>query len=304
MRPALLALAGLTGYATYSLAVYRRLRIPFLRMRLVAAARPEAGKEEITQAAADLLRARGQDANENLPGVELGSADAAALLSQLSKLLPSPEEVDVDDLFEASQGDEASVVEGVEERLRWHALLMQAHEGAAKVEAQDLEGTSWRFCFRDYINEEELLVMAGRRGAFTLVRRLGAGRLTLGTTPRLGADVSATLREELALLGVVPVQIEWRGRLVSVPEAGSAQSARDAQSGPLELRWEDTSLRLGWPRFGRTVERPPAAERLRQQPWEVRGFLGRPTTGEAGTANTATLALCRRGIGTLAYTKV
>ncbi|CAE8597823.1 unnamed protein product [Polarella glacialis] len=135
--------------------------------------------------------------------------------------------------------------------------------------------------------------MASRRGAFAPLKLLGATRL------EVGPDRSATLRDRFTLLGVVPVQIEWTGRLTC-----------DSRQGALEIVWDDTSLRWGWGKLGGTKRRPPAAERLRQQPWIIDGFLGK-RRGAGGVdegplqppAVTPVIALRRLGVGTLAFRK-
>lgn len=301
----LLATVAAVTYSAYSWAVYRGLQGSFQRMRLVAAARPEASDEDAGEAATALMAVK-HGLGEELPGVTL-DATGAEVRAQLQRLLACESgEIDEDGLLGLAAGDETRVVEEVSERLCWQTAIRacgrrRGDTPATAEDAEQLLGT-WRFCFRDYVNEEELAAMAGRRYAFTPVRLRGATRLSVSPAQWLGGDMVATLQDRFALLGFVPVSIEWRGRL-HVPAAASAgtdSAAASPEPRLLELRWDDTSLTLGWKRFSRTLQRPPAAERLRHQPWELKGAFG----GESQQTRPLALALCRRGIGTLVFCRV
>lgn len=302
----LLLLVSAIGYAAYSASVYRSLRPRYLEMRLVAASRPEAAGGDLV----DLRRAAGELA-EARRGADGGAEGAAFsevlrgldLQAAIGDVLTSLQRLDVPKAGAAAllarTAAETRVVEDASERLQWHRLLHGSARGdgddGGGVAVGDLEGT-WRFCFRDYVNEEELGAMAGNRNAFTAVRLRGATRLEV-RAPEEGSqqEPSAALRDTFALLGVVPVEIEWRGRV-----------AEGRRPGSLELVWDDTSLRAGWGPLGATVRRPAAAEKLRREPWEVEGLLGGGggPPAAAGAAAPRVLALCRRGVGRLAFRRL
>eukprot|EP00445_Apocalathium_hangoei_P090003 CAMPEP_0204215448 /NCGR_PEP_ID=MMETSP0361-20130328/77453_1 /ASSEMBLY_ACC=CAM_ASM_000343 /TAXON_ID=268821 /ORGANISM="Scrippsiella Hangoei, Strain SHTV-5" /LENGTH=274 /DNA_ID=CAMNT_0051180193 /DNA_START=33 /DNA_END=857 /DNA_ORIENTATION=+ len=263
--PCLLLLALIGGYAAYSWMVYMRLRPTFLQMQWAASQRPEGTEEEVQDALSALRQSGGSP-------VQVADVPEWSLASLLAK-------ADAD-------ADSTHIVEDFDERLGWHSLFQQIRgQGAA---ADDLLGT-WQFCFRDYVNEEELSAMALERGAFTPVRLRGATTLEISRPQLLGGNPSATLCDRFLLMGVLPAEIMWRGYLASDDELGNRS-----------LIWQDTSARLGFGRFCQTIERPAAAEKLRQQPWRVEGFVDRARNA-GGAGGPPVLALCRQGIGTLAF---
>ena len=73
------------------------------------------------------------------------------------------------------------------------------------------------------------------------------------TTLRL-RDGACSLEDAYRVLGVLPLRIGWEGAHVED-----------------RLVWETSWARLGWKRFGRSLERPAPAEALRSVPWRVRG---------------------------------
>jgi len=153
------------------------------------------------------------------------------------------------------------------------------------VKALEVEG-DWYFCFRDYINEEELSAMASSRGAFTPLRLRGTTRLSVKRSGSENSNMQALLVDTFELLGVVPVRITWLGKLVCFGNNSS------------ELQWDDTEMFIGWDGLGRTVKRPAPAERLRQQPWELRAQLN------TDSKSNRILSLYRKSGGTLAYRKL
>ena len=291
---ALVVAACLVGYAAYSKLVYSKLEGRFLRMRILSAARQEGDREELLEAARRLAalapRRSPPSRQSGWPSLAPRGASDPAVVEWLVDdeslrvglladgapcvQVPGVPEADLEGLLAAAARDETMIVEDVPTRLRWQSAIDA--NGAVDV-AEDAEG-QWVFCFRDYVNAEEKFAMAAARGAFSPLRLRGATRLSVHP----GEEPEATLKDEFLLLGLVPTTITWTGSLAR------------GDGGRQELRWEDTELRLGWPRLGKTVPRPPAAEKLRREPWELRARV-------QGPGAPPLLVLCRRGVGTLAF---
>jgi hypothetical protein len=153
------------------------------------------------------------------------------------------------------------VVEDVGERLVWDAALKDA---SGKLEPRIVNETSgeldwdwdddagsvngeWTFCYRDYVDDEEAGGIARRRLAFASIPQVEDSILRM-------RDGNATLVDSFRLLGIVPLKIGWRGR-----------KREDV------VEWHTSWLRVGWSRWGATIDRPPPAEAARRIPWRVCG---------------------------------
>lgn len=121
----------------------------------------------------------------------------------------------------------------------------------------DLVQGNYSFCFRDYVNHEELMAMLGRRWCIDrlLLKATRTGRLIAPSSSDSSKPI--VLRERGLMLGFVPVQIDWEGH-VETNEQNNAV-----------LLWDTTSLQLGWKRWGKLYEKPKLAEELRNDPWEI-----------------------------------
>jgi hypothetical protein len=138
---------------------------------------------------------------------------------------------------------------------------------------------SYRFCYRDYVNHEEILAMMCRRWTMErlLFRPQYATELCFSDQTK-----ECILKERGKLFGVIPVSIDWTGRVV-ITKADTAATKVDgvAPQGATAVHWDTTRLKMGWTvsskrlRFlnkvlGTTIDRPPAAEKLRVDPWYIK----------------------------------
>jgi hypothetical protein len=124
-----------------------------------------------------------------------------------------------------------------------------------KEDRPDVKGT-YLFCHRDFANHEELMSMMWKRGGIELLlmKQCDRGLLVIDE------DLRCAHTQDTKLLNIIPLLITWEGKL----EDGS-------------IRWHTSSLTLGWESFGRHFDRPPAAEKLRKDPWHVSTPGGDPT---------------------------
>lgn len=148
---------------------------------------------------------------------------------------------------------------------------------------------SYGFCFRDYVNNEELMFLQCQRWSIEL--------LLLRPTRQTGQlivqnDGASILRETGIVFGVLPICIEWKGRLVH----GRVDNNMP-DSDVVKIDWETTLVRLGWHGlWAKTIHRPEAAEKLRKDPW----VLHLPPDN---TARGDVVVFHREGVGKLAYAR-
>jgi hypothetical protein len=131
----------------------------------------------------------------------------------------------------------------------------------------------YTFCFRDYVNfEETMAIMVQRWGIQRLLLRARkCGQLRVNIKNDKAGDCALT--EWFAVAGVVPMRIDWYGELRTVPLDESNVDNSDSESAArtaAAIHWTRTSMRFGsskrrW--FGKTVDRPPLAEKLSKDPW-------------------------------------
>jgi hypothetical protein len=146
-----------------------------------------------------------------------------------------------------------------------------------------LDGEYW-FLFRDYANFEEKRGMLARRASLEWFwgRRRRYGKLTVLDSDAKDGSKTCVLTEELLRYGVYPLVIEWIGTLRPSDDT---------------IRWESSTFRVGWKRWGKTHVNPAPAERLRKDPWIV--YIPRDESGTAGDI----VILRRVGSGRLVYAK-
>jgi hypothetical protein len=173
--------------------------------------------------------------------------------------------------------DRLHIYDNIPIRLNW----MKAVQACVKPNAETLKG-EYLFCFRDYVNFEELTIMLVQRKAWELIllRSSGIGKLTIcdRKDPR---QKSCSLKERFYIFLLIPLAIEWSGQFSSRAHT---------------LNWETSSMRIGWSFFGKTIHKPKASEKLRKDPWLVYYPQEDDSHGEI-------LILHRIGSGKLVYAK-
>jgi len=135
--------------------------------------------------------------------------------------------------------------EDIFRRTSWQCSI-DACVRATSAGSMAIEG-EYCFCFRDYVNFEEFSsILANLKGVEWFLLRSGSiAKLSV-------EDGECKLVEKLIMFGILPLIITWEGNLVYN-----------------SIKWSTSSLRIGWARFGKTIDRPPAAEKLRADPWDV-----------------------------------
>lgn len=145
--------------------------------------------------------------------------------------------------------------------------------------APALDG-SYGWCFRDYVNHEELFGMLSIRMCVEKVFFLPVkiGQITVDANTG-----SCALDDRSLLFGIVPLEMHWRGHL-------------NSQEGAIV--WDRTSLDIGWKGtvLSKHFDRPAMSERLRRDRWLVRYAKGHETTGDL-------VFMYREGRGTLVYSR-
>lgn len=140
------------------------------------------------------------------------------------------------------------IEEDVFKRMNWSKRIDECVPiKKTQIKKNQIEG-SYSFCHRDYVNHEELMGMMWKRGGIEsfLFKPSRAGELVVGK------DLKCVLTERSKLFYIIPICITWEGTL----KDGS-------------IHWDTTSLMLGWENFGKLFDKPPAAERLRKDPWHI-----------------------------------
>ena len=138
------------------------------------------------------------------------------------------------------------IEEDIFKRMNWQNKIEECtlikDQKDAKVEG------SFSFCYRDYVNHEELMGMMWTRGGIEgfLFKPSCADVLTVDK------DAKCTLKASSKLFRIIPISITWEGKL----EEGT-------------INWTTTSLTMGWESFGKFFDKPAAAEKLRKDPWII-----------------------------------
>jgi len=145
------------------------------------------------------------------------------------------------------------VEEDVFKRMNWIKKIEECvpvnGEDEKNKDAMNLEGMYF-FCHRDYVNYEELMGMMCKRGGIEafFFKPSRADELLVDKDSQ-----ECVLLSSSKLFRFIPISIEWKGKL----EKGTT------------IHWYTTSLMMGWESFGKFFDKPPAAEKLRKDPWHV-----------------------------------
>jgi hypothetical protein len=171
------------------------------------------------------------------------------------------------------------IVQDVYERLNW---MNAVDECVPAADTASLKDKIYTFCFRDYPDHEEMMaIMCWRWGMERLLLRIRwCGEFSVDSAKK------CRLNEWFAVLGVLPLKIEWQGEIRDYDNTTTTS--------PPAIHWTTTSIRLGWKRFGKTFDKPPTAEKLRKEPWEI--YL--PVNG-----NGDIVVLRRLGKGKIVYAR-
>lgn len=141
------------------------------------------------------------------------------------------------------------IEEDIYKRMNWNDRIDECtpmKHGEMKNHPK-IEG-SYSFCYRDYVNHEELMGMMWKRGGIEafLFKPARAGVITVDK------DSKCVLTERSKLFYFIPIFITWEGLL---------------KDGAIE--WNTTSMMLGWEKFGKIFDKPSVAERLRKANWNI-----------------------------------
>ena len=141
------------------------------------------------------------------------------------------------------------IEEDVLKRINWSNKMEECLPVKDNLDlASTIEG-SYHWCYRDYVNFEELMGMMWKR--FGIERFLY--KCTRTGILSIDQDSKKCIQsEQNKLFGTIPLGIEWEGKL----EEGT-------------IHWTSTSMRLGWKWFGKTFPNPAPAEKLRKDPWHI-----------------------------------
>jgi hypothetical protein len=194
------------------------------------------------------------------------------------------------------------IVEDIYERVNWNSkinecqplsevVMMMASSNATTTTdttttatKNDIQG-AYTFCYRDYVNHEEMLGMMGKRWGMErfLFHPARAGELIVGDD-----GITCSLTEKAKMFGFLPVSIKWEG---SIQQDGT-------------IVWETTSMKMGFKRFGQKYfDRPPAAEKLRADPWQIKVVLGDEDGDGSESSYGDILCFLREGKGHLVFAK-
>jgi hypothetical protein len=146
---------------------------------------------------------------------------------------------------------------------------------------------TYHHCFRDYLGQEEIIVLARRHGLIDvlLFQAQSAGRIIIQNNSNCRHEAEATL------LGFLPLHIWWEGVL----------NQMDHQRA--NIVWTKSTMRLGWAvGWNKTIERPPLAEKLRVAPWIIHPFNTQQQQQQQ-LNKTDILIVSRVGNGRLVYAK-
>mmetsp|Transcript_32014 Transcript_32014/g.77905 ORF Transcript_32014/g.77905 Transcript_32014/m.77905 type:complete len:473 (+) Transcript_32014:3054-4472(+) len=186
------------------------------------------------------------------------------------------------------------------DRADWNYIINQCQDvlsmngdddGSSSISRSLDIDESYRFCYRDYVNHEEMFGMLCQR--WTIIRFLFRPALaeelviSTPTTTTTNDDDddddhnnSSSNSERLCSLngnglifGCIPIHTRWDGRIVepSVSKTDDYNISSSSSSDlAVSIEWDRTKMRMGWKRFGTTIDRPAVAEKLRVDPWRIK----------------------------------
>jgi hypothetical protein len=174
--------------------------------------------------------------------------------------------VKLDDLV-ATKTTMMEIEEDLDQRLAWakEISLFQPMYTCTNQAAAIISG-DYHFCYRDYVNHEELMGMMCKRWGIEnfLFKPSRAGLVRI--IPRKDDNPCCTLSERSKLFGIVPIAINWQGRLID--SSSSTTTTDNPSSNYLRIVWDSTSMELGWKGFfGKHFDCPAVSKTLRQAPW-------------------------------------
>ena len=138
------------------------------------------------------------------------------------------------------------IEEDIFKRMNW-AKKIEECVPITDQKDSNVEG-QFSFCYRDYVNHEELMGMMWKRGGIEgfLFKPSCADVLTVDK------ENKCTLKASSKLFRLIPISITWEGKV----EEGA-------------INWTTTSMIMGWESFGKLFDKPAAAEKLRKDPWVI-----------------------------------
>ncbi len=141
------------------------------------------------------------------------------------------------------------IEEDVLKRINWSNKIEECLPVKDNLDLACTIDGSYHWCYRDYVNFEELMGMMWKRFGIEgfLYKSTRTGILTINQDSK-----KCIQSEQNKLFGTIPLGIEWEGKL----EEGT-------------IHWISTSMTLGWKRFGKTFPNPAPAEKLRKDPWHI-----------------------------------
>jgi hypothetical protein len=129
----------------------------------------------------------------------------------------------------------------IAEPFQFHLWTCALKERVSAKHSPKISGTYW-YAFRDYWNFEEAGALEIRWGSMKLLKL----RSQRGRPSRLvvNDNRACTLTDFYVINGIVPMYIQWEGELNDET-----------------ITWTRTSIRKGWKQWGKTIDRPPLAEK-------------------------------------------
>jgi hypothetical protein len=152
---------------------------------------------------------------------------------------------------------EVGIVEDLHEKMAWQTWLKDVLSKESKKQLSLLTPGKYTFLYREHVNEEELLVMLSKRGAWTFLRLTKPSSLFIHeASDRNNNHQRCYLEDHGALLGFLPVRTHNCGRIVRTRKC-------------FQIEWESSSVRIGWNTVGRTLEIPAVTKILLAAPWPL-----------------------------------
>lgn len=187
----------------------------------------------------------------------------------------------------------SNLVERPQHRILWNqwaacAMIMNRHHAQNTFSIDDIvsvNGTStttYEFAYRSYVNfEEKGSICKGLLSWYIFMSPFVSRDKTILQFSRKQDDNTAvlvTMHDNFWGRRFTPITITWRGHLVSSPppkRRGSlvltrgAPSSSSSSSSCCRIQWTSTEMVIGRGSKKKVITNPPAAEELRQIPWDI-----------------------------------
>jgi hypothetical protein len=150
------------------------------------------------------------------------------------------------ELVLSHRGFHLTIEEDILYRVNWDVRIAECTQPCP-----DLKPGSYSLCYRNYVNHEECWgMMLARWGIEKFVMR------SLRRTQLLiEKNDEAKLVENGIAFGILPINISWEGTVTKI-------------EGATAIRWDTTSVTLGWKRFwSKVFDKPEVSEKIRVDPW-------------------------------------